>query len=170
MNAPRDGFHRRTLGRHGRRGFGFERGEDLSDRTVIERALDRAAFDRADAGEADAVGRKYAGEGMDIDLAHPQGVGHGAGMLAAGAAEAGQGVVRQVMAAFDGNLAYGAGHVVHRQRGEPQREVLRRGGLSPRRGDLGGEAREFRAHRRGVQRLRAVAEDFGKEVRLDAPQ
>ncbi len=41
-----------------------------------------------DAGHADAIGRQQTGEGMDEHGLHAQRIGHQAGVLAAGAAEA----------------------------------------------------------------------------------
>ena len=62
-------------------------------------------------GEADAVRGEDAGERRDEDGVDAEGVGDGAGVLAAGAAEAGEGVAGDVVAALDGDLLDGVGHV-----------------------------------------------------------
>jgi hypothetical protein len=51
---------------------------------------------------------------MDEDARHGEGVGHEAGVLAGGAAEAAQGIARDVMAALHGNMLDRIGHVADR--------------------------------------------------------
>ena len=73
-------------------------------------------------GEAHAVGREHAGEGVDEHRLHAELVRHQAGVLAAGAAEALQGEARRVLALLDGDLLDGVRHVGRRRRaGSPRR-------------------------------------------------
>ena len=95
-------------------GFG---GELLSDdvevvhRLESERLADRALTEGTQLGEADAVGGKEAGEGVDEHRLHAERIGDEAGVLAAGAAEAVERVGGDVVAAGDGDLLHGVRHV-----------------------------------------------------------
>jgi hypothetical protein len=76
-----------------------------------ERRLDGGLADHGLVGEAHAVGGEHPREGMDEDRLHTELVGHQTGMLAAGAAEALQGVAGDVVALLDRDLLDRIGHV-----------------------------------------------------------
>ena len=127
------GFRRALLQQLGAalRGQGVEPGGEVGDRVRGEGRLDRALADRGLVGQAHAIGAEHAGEGVDEDGFHAELVGHQAGMLAAGAAEALQGVAGDVVALLDGDLLDGVRHVGDGDAEEAFRHrarVLRRAG------------------------------------------
>ena len=121
--------------------------------------------------QAHAIGGQHARQGVDEDSRHPQGIGHGAGMLAAGATEAAQGVGGDVVAALGGDVLDGVGHVLH---GDAQEAFSQgRGGqaLTDGRLDLRGQDGETLADDLPVQGLALVGtKDLGETVRLNPPQ
>jgi hypothetical protein len=105
-----------------------------------------ASRNGADIGEAHAVGRQHAGEGVQEHRRHAQRIGHEAGVLPAGAAEAVERVFRHVIAALDGDLLDRVGHVLD---GDAQEAFATSSGVrgaSRRRSR--GQGREFLARRR----------------------
>jgi hypothetical protein len=108
---------------------------------------------------------------MDHQLAHAQGVGHQAGVLAARPAEAGQDILRHVVAALDRDLPHGLGHVFHGDGHEALGDLDGRHHLAGRRQDLGRQGLELRRDHVPVQRLVGVrAEHRRKEVRRQLAQ
>ena len=135
---------------------------------VHERLLDRRLAHRRLVGQAHAVGREHAGQRMDEDPRHAERIGDAAGVLAAGTAEALQGVARDVVAARHRDLLDRVGHAADRDVDEALGDLLRRPGAAGRLFDLRGERRELRAHDGSVERLVALRpEHLGKERRLD---
>ena len=81
-------------------------------------------------------------------------------MLARRAAEAVQRVKSDIMAALDGDLLDGFGHVLDRDGEKSFGDLLRRSPLAGRGLDLSGEGREFLCDDGGIERLVAAwAED-----------
>ena len=102
---------------------------------------------------------------MHEDLAHAERISHGAGMLAARAAETLQGIARHVMAALDRDFLDRIGHVIHRNAQEAARHLLGvAGGLSGCQGHLGGQSRQPGAGVGNVQFLPAIGAEDGGEV------
>ena len=100
---------------------------------------------------------------MQEDALHAQGVGHLAGMLATGAAEATQGVFGHVVAAMDGDFLDRAGHVLDRDGEEAFGHCLGGLGLGRLALDLGGELGEFLGHGLRVEGFVLVRpEDLGE--------
>ena len=120
-------------------------------------------------GQAHAIGRKHAREGMDEHRFHAQFIGHQAGMLPACAAEALQGEASRVMAFLDRDLLDGIGHIGNRHTQKPFRDRTRIGrGLALRLADFSGQDREFLRDNRRIQRLITMGAENCREVmRLD---
>ena len=137
----------------------------------VERLFDAGFAHRDLVRQTHAVGTQHAGQRVHEDTRHAQRVGHQAGMLAAGAAEALQRVLRDVVAARHADALDGIGHVLHRDLQEAfgQRLGCQRtagGGTH-----LGGQGFELRHHAVAVQRLVGLeAEDARKVGRLDLAQ
>ena len=143
----------------------------LRHQGVVERRLDGLLPQRPDVGETHPVGREDAGEGVDQHRRHAERVGHQAGVLAAGAAEAIQGVAGHVVAALHGDLLDRVGHVLDRDPEIAGRDLDRGARVARRRADLRRQRREFLAHRVGIERLvLAGAEDVGEKIRLQLAQ
>ena len=85
---------------------------------VIEHRFQRQFTHRGDVGEAHAVGGQHAGERVDQHLRHAQCIRDAAGVLPGGAAEAGQRVRSDIMAALHRDFFDGVGHVFD---GDPQK-------------------------------------------------
>ena len=96
----------------------------LHEQLIVKRCLDRVLADLANVGKAHAVGRQHAGVGMDEDALQAEGVGHGTGVLTAGAAEAAQGEAADVEAALHREALDRARHVVYGDAQEAVRGVL----------------------------------------------
>src|SRR3546814_2040541 len=62
---------------------------------------------------------------MQEDLGHAERIGHQAGVLAAGAAEAVERVLGDIVAALHGDLLDGVGHVLHGDAQEALGDLLR---------------------------------------------
>ncbi len=109
---------------------------------------------------------------MQEDPGHAERVGHQAGMLAAGAAEAVEGVFGYVVAALDRDLLDRVGHVLDRDAQEALGHLLGRLlGLVGGRGDLPRQHREFLVHHLGVERLVGGRAEHPRKVgRLDLAQ
>jgi hypothetical protein len=156
------------------RSLGDQRGEARLQgvqKGVIQLGFDRLFAQGAQVGQAHAVGREHAGEGVQEDLGHAQGVGDVAGMLAAGATEAAQRVLGHVVAPLGGDLGDGVGHVLHRDLAEAVGHLFGRPVVAGGIPDLPGQGGEALAHHLAVQGLVAAGpEDPGKEVRLDPAQ
>ena len=137
----------------------------LGHQVLLEPLLDRLLADGAHVGETDAVGRENRGVGVDHDAADRQEIGHLAGVLGAGAAEADEGVARGVDAALDGDLLDGVGHVVVGD-GEAALGDLERRPPHPRPGlHLPRQLPEATRHHLGVEGLVGVrAEDAREEL------
>ena len=103
------------------------------EKSSLKRLQPARLADRLHVGEADAVGRQHAGQRVDQDPLHAQRVGDAAGMLAAGAAEAGERVAGHVMAARDRDLADRGGHIVDRDGEEALGDFLEALGRRPAR-------------------------------------
>ena len=100
-----------------RAGFLLDRGEGCRQsrqRGIVERFLDGLLTHGDGVGKADAIGREHSREGMDEGPLHAQRVGDQAGVLTRGAAEAGQRVLGDIMAALHRDLLDGIGHVLDR--------------------------------------------------------
>ncbi len=104
---------------------------------------------------------------MDVDAPHAERVGHQAGMLAAGAAEAAQRVLRDVVAALDRDLLDGVRHVLDGDPEEALGHFDRRAAVAAGRGDRVGERGELALDHRLIERRVAVGtEDAREEARL----
>ena len=138
-------------------------GLDVRERARVEARLDGLLAQCAHVGEAHAVRREDAGERMDEYARHAERVGHRAGMLAAGAAEAAQRVLGDVVAALDGDVLDRIGHVLDRDLQEPIGDFL--GGARKTRclRDFRSERRKLRPHHVGVERLVAVRAEHLRE-------
>ena len=146
-------------------------GRQLGGEAGFQPCLDAALAHGAHVGEPHAVRRKHPGVGMDEDPVHGQRVGDHAGVLAAGAAEAVQRVLGDVVAPLHGDVLDRIGHVLHGDPQESLRHLLRRARFPGGGGDLPGQGVEAQAHLRVVEGLIGVgAEDPGKEARLDLAQ
>ena len=144
-------------------GLGAQGVHDLLGRLCacfIQRRLDGALTHGAGVGEAHAVGGEQAGERVDQDRAHAQGIGHEAGVLAARAAETLQGVVGDVIAALHGDFLDGVGHVLDGDADEAFRHFFGRARVA----SLRGERRKALPHRLHIEGLVAAgAEDLREE-------
>ena len=128
-----------------------------------QRALDGRLADDRLVGEAHAVGGEHAGEGVQEHRLHAQLVGHQAGMLPAGAAEAGQRVFGHVVAALERHLLDGVRHVADGDTQEALGHGFRREAAHALR-----QLRELLAHDGGIERLVAAGAEDGRELcRLD---
>ena len=144
---------------------------ELRHQGCVEGRLDRLFPQGPDVGEAHAVGRKHAGEGMDEHRRHAERIGHQAGVLTAGAAEAVERVAGHVVAALHRDLLDRVGHVLDRDLEEAGRDLGRRALVAGGVPNLRSQGRELRAYRVGVQRLvLAGAEDVGEERGLQRAQ
>ncbi len=113
-------------------------------------------------GQPHSIGRKHPRQRVDHHPFHAERVGDEAGMLAAGAAEAGQGVAGDVVAARDRDSLDRARHIVDGDPNEPRR------GLDRRHPRLGADRLAQRQRRRAVDRpVAAGSEDPGKMLRPD---
>ena len=83
----------------------------IGERGLAERLLERLLARGADIGEAHAIGREQRRERMDEHRLHRQRIRHEARMLAARAAERVERVLRDVVAARDGDLLDRLRHV-----------------------------------------------------------
>ena len=160
-----------ALALHLRAAIGFHFGEGLlqiGDHRVVESRLDGALAHHPKVGEPHAVGRQHAGERMDEHAADAECVGHQAGVLATGAAEANQRVLGDVVASLDRNLLDRLGHVLDRDHQETVGGLdggARIAGLAL---DLGGQRGELLVYDRLVQGLNAVgAEDAREKLGAD---
>jgi len=99
-------------------------------RGLAERLLDRLLAGRPDVGEPHAVGGEQRREGMDQNFRHAERVGHQAGMLAAGAAEAVERIARHVIAALHRNLLNRVCHVLDRDLDEAVGNLLGRAAVA----------------------------------------
>ena len=144
---------------------------DLRQGLCIELDLDRLLAHGRNIGEPHAVGRQHAGERVNVNAGHAEFIGHQAGMLAAGAAEARQRVFGHVVAALHRDELDGVGHVGDGDPYESLGNVF--GGLLLSRYcfDLRGERSEFFVHHIHVERLIGTgAEHFRKMLRPDLAQ
>ena len=164
----RDAVVGHVLGAQLRPGLGAESGHrrfQLGSDRFVEGPLDRLLAQHPHVGEAHAIGRQDRGIGVDEDAADPQEVRHLAGVLRAGAAEAAQGVVRDVDAALDRDLLDRVGHVVVGDGEAAVRQLLGRALDAGRLRDLVGQGGERGADHLGIQRpVGRGAEDVGEEV------
>ncbi len=94
-------------------------------------------------GQAHAVGRHDASQRVDEDRLHAQCIGHQAGVLAAGTAETGQRVFSHIVAALDGDLLDGVGHVTDRDFDESFGHLFGGGGFAGGRLDTFGHLGEL---------------------------
>ena len=117
---------------------------------VDQRQLDRLLADHVLVGQAHAVGRQHAGQRVHEHPRHAQRVGHPAGVLAAGTAEALQRVARDVVAPRHRDLLDRIGHLLHGDVDEAFGHLF--GALRPVRAAMSGELASA-AHRLGIQRL-----------------
>ena len=133
-----------------------------------ERPVDLGLAQGADVGQAHAVGGEHAGQRMEEDLLHAKRIGHPAGVLTAGAAEALQGVAGDVVAPLHRDFLDGIGHVFHRDTQKPLGHGLRgQVGAAGGCDDLRGQPGKGAPGGLGVQLPVAVrAEHSGEVVRL----
>ena len=126
--------------------------------------LDGALAVGPDVGEAHAIGGEDAGEGVDQNGLHAERVGDQTGMLAAGAAEAGQRVAGDVVAALDRDLLDRVGHVLDRDGDVALGHFFRAAAVADLRRHLG----EGGVHRVGIERgILLRPEDRGEEFGID---
>ena len=92
----------------------------------VQRRLERRLAQRAHVGEAHAVRRQHARQRMDEHARHAERIGDRARVLAAGAAEAAQRVVGDVVAALHRDVLDRVGHVLHRDAQEAVGDLLGR--------------------------------------------
>ncbi len=92
---------------------------DAPRRVLVQGRLDGLFAHRGGVGEADPVRGQDAGQRRYEDGADAQGVGDGAGVLSSGAAEGGEGVAGDVVAALYGDLLDRVRHVQHGDLQEP---------------------------------------------------
>ncbi len=135
---------------------------------LFERNFDGLfAHDRL-VSKSHAIGRQHAGERMDEHRLHAEGIGHHAGMLAGGAAEALQREACRVMALLYRHLLDGIRHVGDRDPQEALGHLVRGARLAGGLGDLIGKSRKLFRDDLGIQRRIAVgAEDRREMPRLD---
>jgi hypothetical protein len=137
---------------------GFDTGGQVRVGAWLQQRLDSGLARGGLVGQAHAVGRQHAGEGMDQHPPHGELVGDETGVLAAGAAKALQGEVGGVLAPIQGHALDGRGHVGDGDRQEALGHVTRIAA------DLGGEGGEFPGDRLGIERLVAAGAEDGGEV------
>ena len=134
---------------------------DAGERVLAERLLDPLPALGGDVGEAHAVGRKQRRKGVDEDGRDRQRIGDVAGVLAARAAEAVEGVAGDVIPARDRDGLDRLGHLGDRNRQKSIGDRL----LTPPVADLARQRRETLAHDSAVERLVAArTEDPGEEL------
>ncbi len=137
----------------------------------VERQLDRGLAHRDLVRQAHAVGREHARQRVHEDAAHAQRIGHAAGMLAAGAAEALQRVLRDVVAARHRDALDRVGHVLDRDLQEALGQRLGRGLAAGRGLHLGRQRLEPGRDAVAVQRLVGLRPEHLRKVRrLDLAQ
>ena len=145
-----------------------ERLPQLFEERIVEDRLHRAFAHHAEIGKPHAIGREHPGEGVDKDTADPEGIRDQAGVLAARAAEAVEGIPGDVMAALDRDLLDRLGHVLDRDHQEAVRDFHRRAPVAGLALDFGGERGELLPHDVFVERLVGVgAEHPGEKARAD---
>ena len=107
---------------------------------------------------------------MDEHASYAQHGRHGAGVLAARAAEAVECVAAEVVAFLNGDLANGTGHVLVRDRKKTLGDLLG-SFLVARARQLSPERLEFVGDSQAVERLITAGPEYlRKEIRLDAAQ
>ena len=142
---------------------------EIAGHGVFQHRLHRLFAQRPDVGQAHAVGRQHAGQRVDQHPGHAEGVGDRAGVLAAGAAEAVEGVEGDVVAALHRDVLDGVGHVLDGDGEEAFRHLLRAERLAGGGRHLCGQGGEPATHHLGVERLVGVGPEHLREVRrLDA--
>ena len=155
----------------GRRGQLADVGGDGGQQVLGEREAHGPLGHRAHVGQADAQRGEHPGVGMDQHGGHAQLVGHPAGVLAAGPAEAGQRVGAHVVAPLHRDGLDGVGHVLHGHGQEPLGGPLGAPRLAGGLGDRSGELGERPPGRGGVEGLIAVgAEHRGEVVGVQPPE
>ena len=128
---------------------------DGGERLGAEVFLDGQLAGGADVGQAHAVGRQQRRERVDQHLGHAERVGHEAGVLAAGAAEAVQRIAGDVVAALHRDFLDRIGHVLDRDLDEAVGDLFRRFAA-----DLLGQ---FGESRFSPRRHRAIDPDSGRK-------
>ena len=141
------------------------------DARGVEIALDAAPAQAATAGEADAPCGEHARERMQQQRVDAERVGHGARVLASGAAEGHQRESPGVLAVAQREFADRVGHPRHRhldeRRGQRLDRVPRSAGVRDCLGDHG----KARARGRGVERRVARGPEYlRKAIRTDAAE
>ena len=120
-------------------GEAVEAGLKLGQKLGRERRLDGQLAQHPDIGEPHAIGREHAGKRVQEDRRHAQRIGHAAGMLPPRPAEAAERILRHVMAALDGDLLDGIGHILHGDGEKALGDLLGRAALA----ELAGQRLEF---------------------------
>ena len=120
------------------------------ERARRQRLFDGLLAHHDGVGEADAVGRQHARQRMDEHAAHAERIRDQAGVLAGRAAEAGERVLGDVVAALHGDLLDGIGHVLDGDANAARRERGRRRAVCVR-------------QRRAAQRVELSRDDCGVE-------
>ena len=118
---------RDALGEQFGAGFGLQRrkrGGQPGEQFRRQRCLHRRLAHRDDVREPEPVCGEHPGEGMDEHPGHAEGIGHGAGVLAARAPEGGKHVPGDVVPALYGDLLDRVGHVLHGDLEEPGGDLL----------------------------------------------
>ena len=142
----------------------------VETQTVLftELHLDRLLAHRRDIGQPHAIGRQHTGQRVYVDARHAQRVGDQAGVLAAGAAKAGQCVLRDIMAALHRNLADRIGHVGDGDFDKAGGDCLGAARFAGCCGDLVCECGEFFVDHSDVEREVALCAEHRWEIgRLD---
>ncbi len=86
---------------------------DLHQCLVIKREFQLGLANGPDIGKTHPIGREYPGKWVEKDSFHTEGISHQAGMLAAGSAKTVQGLFGYIVAALDGYLLDGVGHIFY---------------------------------------------------------
>ena len=138
---------------------------DCAERVAADSTrLDRLLAQRAHVGEPHAVRRQHARERMDEHARHAQRVGDEARVLAAGAAEAAQRVLGDVVAALHRDVLDRVGHVLDRDLAGSRRRLPRACARTPVAASTSSaSAANFAAHHVGVERLVAVRSEHVRE-------
>src|SRR5262245_5614228 len=172
--AQFDALGRRAMAQDLLRGGSRERVKlraNPGHRRLLHSSLHRLLAHRREVGQSHAVGRQHSREWMDINARHTQFVRHQAGMLSAGAAEAGQRVLSDVVAALHGDPLDGVGHVGYSDAYEALGHFLRRLLFTGRGLDLGGKLSELLTYYLDIERLVSLgAEHFWEIFGLNFPQ
>ena len=123
---------------------------------VVELNLNRLLAHGGNVGKPHAIGGEHTGQRMNINARHAQRIGDEAGMLSAGAAETGECVGGDVVAALHRNLLNGIGHVSDGNVNETLGDLLGRARVAGGVADFISKRCELLTHDISVERLVTV--------------